>query len=98
MTRHIKLSVNDRPIDMDYFVQAFLDHTIYGMISSLEGVKEVRDVKIDILGVDTNLLVNGHTVDLNRFVATLMCNTLRGMVMSLKGVDTIDKIQIAIER
>lgn len=36
MTRRISLDVNDCPIEMDYFVQGFLDHTVYGMISSLE--------------------------------------------------------------
>ena len=48
MTRQVSLSVNDAPIELDYFVQGFIDHTIDGILSSLEGIGETGSVNISI--------------------------------------------------
>ena len=88
MTRQISLSVNDSPIEMDYFVQGFIDHTVYGMASGLEGVSDIRDIEIEINGNDTAITVNGDSVPLNDFVATIVGNTVRGMVSSPVKVRT----------
>ena len=98
MTRHISLSVNDSPIDMDYFVQGFVDHTVYGMVSSLEGVKEINDIEIKINGSDVIILVNDNPLPLNDFAAVITGSTVRGMVSPLKGVGKPEKIQIVIQR
>lgn len=98
MTKHISLIVNDSPIEMDYFVQGFVDHTVYGMVSSLEGIKEIRDIEIEINGSDTKISINGNPVPLNDFVSTIVSNTMRGMVSSLKGVEKTESLTITIER
>ena len=36
MTRQVSLLVNDQPVELDYFVQGFIDHTIGGMLVSLK--------------------------------------------------------------
>ena len=41
MTRRINLSVNEVPVEIDYFVQGFIDHTVAGMIAALEGTGEI---------------------------------------------------------
>jgi hypothetical protein len=98
MTRHISLIVNDSPIEMDYFVQGFVDHTVYGMVSSLEGIKEIHDIEIKIDGSDTKISINGNPVPLNDFVSTIVSSTMRGMVSTLKGVEKTGRIQVTIER
>ena len=98
MTRRISLSVNDHPIEMDYFLQGFVDHTVYGMVSSLEGMNDIHDIEIETNGNGANISVNGNPVPLNDFVAAIVSSTLRGLVSSLKGVEETRKIQISIQR
>lgn len=98
MTRRISLSVNDVAIETDYFVQGFIDHTVYGMVSSLEGVGDVSEIRIVIKGIDANIWINGDLVPVNDFVSAMVSSTVRGMVLPLKGVEDTEKIQVAIER
>lgn len=98
MTRKIGLSVNDTPIEMDYFVQGFVDHTVYGMVSSLEGVGDIHDIEININGKDAAVMVNNQPLSLNDFASAIVGSTLRGMVSSLKGVDKPEKIYVGIRR
>ena len=98
MTRRISLSVNNAPIDLDYFVQGFIDHTVVGMVSGLEGVGEPNEITIEINGEDVGINVNSNPVPLNEFVVSMVINTLRGMVSSLKGGEKAEKIQIGIQR
>lgn len=98
MTRRISLSVNDAPIDLDYFVQGFIDHTVVGMVSGLEGVGEANEITIEINGEEVAVGVNGDPVPLNPFVVSMVINTVRGMISSLKGVEDTKKIKIGIAR
>jgi hypothetical protein len=36
MTEQISLSVNDVPIQLDYFVREYIDHVIGGIVASLK--------------------------------------------------------------
>jgi hypothetical protein len=98
MTRQISLSVNDNPVEMDYFVQSFIDHTAYGMVSSLEGVDGINEIEIKISGHDAAIMINNSPIPLNAFVSSIISNTVRGMVSSLKGVKKAEKIRIGIQR
>jgi hypothetical protein len=98
MTRHISLSVNDSPIEIDYFLQGFIDHTVYGMVSSLEGVREINDIEMKINRGDVIILVNGNPLPLNGFAASITGSTVRGMISPLKGVEKPEKIHIVIQR
>jgi hydrogenase maturation factor len=98
MTKWISLSVNNALIEMDYFVQRFVDHTVGGIVSSLQGVADVSDIEVKIEGSDVSIFVNGGDVPLNDFVAAIVSNTVRGMVSSLKGVESTEKIRIGIQR
>lgn len=98
MTRQVSLSVNDNPVEMDYFVQSFIDHTVYGMVSSLEGVDGVNEIEIKIKGNDAAITINNSPVALNAFVSSIINSTVRGMVSSLKGVEKAEKIRIGIKR
>lgn len=98
MTRKIGLRVNDSPIEMDYFVQGFIDHTVYGMVSSLEGVSDIQDIEIKINGKDAAVSVNNKPLPLNDFASAIVSSTVRGMVSSLKGTDKPEIIQVGIQR
>jgi hypothetical protein len=98
MTRHIKLAVNDESIDIDYFVEGFIDHTISGMIKALEGTGEINELKMSIEGDDTNISLNSSQLPVNAFVSRIIKNTVTGMISSLKGESEINKIDIYLER
>jgi hypothetical protein len=98
ITRQISLSANDKPIEMDYFVQGFIDHTVYGMVTSLEGVTDISVLELHINGDKAGISVNENFLPLNDFVIKIMCSTVRGMVSCLKGVENTEKIRIMIQR
>ena len=97
-SRQVSLSVNDVPIELDYFVQGFIDHTISGMISALEGVGEVKTLDISIEADKVTINLNNTSVSINPFVTKIIRNTIIGMVSSLKGVSEVNKISISIIR
>ena len=98
MTRRVSLSVNEAPIEIDYFVQGFIDHTVAGMVSSLEGIGEINNIEVKVNGNDVTIYANGKSVPLKDFVVGIVKSTVRGMISSLKGVESTEKIYIGIQR
>jgi hypothetical protein len=98
MTRQVTLLVNDQPIALDYFVQSFIDHTICGILASLEGTGEMHDVEVSVEGDNLIINLNNALIPTNPFVTKIIRNTIVGMVSSLKGVGEIDKVSIIIKR
>ncbi len=98
MTRRIALSVNDKPIELDYFVQSFIDHTTGGMVEALEGTGTIKTLDISIAASEVRLTLNGVTVPMNAFASKIVMNTISGMISSLKGVGDISQLKISIER
>ena len=99
MSKQVSLSVNDKPIDLDYFVHKFIDHTIGGMLTSLESVGEIEslDLSIDEAGqVAINL--NNTVLPINIFVNEIIKSTVTGMLSPLKGVSEVNKVNISIRR
>jgi hypothetical protein len=98
MTRQVSLLVNDAPIALDYFVQAFIDHTVGGMIEALEGAGQIKNLNLSIDGGKVAIDLNGASVEINAFVTEIIKATTIGMVSSLKGVRQIKKLRINITR
>mgnify|MGYP001113165554 CR=1 FL=1 len=98
MTRQVELIVNDTPIDIDYFIQSFIDHTLGGMIESLERTGPIENLDISVRAENVAITLNGEMVPTNSFVKDLVKSTVEGMVMPLKGVDGISTLRIAITR
>ena len=98
MTRQVSLSVNDIPIELDYFVQGFIDHTMGGILLALEGTGEIGSLDVVIEGDKVRLDLNNAEVPVNPFVTKIIRNTVTGMVSSLKGVSEINKVNISIRR
>jgi len=98
MTREVSLSVNDTPIELDYFVQGFIDRTVGGVLAGLEGTGEIAGLDISIEGDRVTINLNNAVVPLNAFANKIIRNTIMGMVSSLKGVDQINRVHISISR
>jgi len=98
MSRRIILSINNKPIDIDYFVQGFIDHTTGGIIEALEGTGKIKTLQIIVEANEVKINLNDAVVPINTFVNKIIRNTLFGMISSLKGVDKIDRLEINVER
>jgi len=98
MTRQVSLSLNDQPVELDYFVQGFIDHTIGGMLATLKGTGEIKDLDISLEGDEITINLNSAVVPTNPFVSKIITNTIMGMVSSLKGAGEIRSVKITIER
>lgn len=97
MTKKITLQVNGNPISLDYFVQSFVDHTVKGMIESLENTRPLNKLDLTVEEEKVDVVLNGETVTTNKFVNKIMKTTVFGMVSPLKGVNspvTIVKIEM----
>ena len=98
MTRQVSLSVNGAPIELDYFVQDFIDHTTGGMVAVLGGTGEIESLELSIEGDRVAINLNNAVVPINPFVTKIIRNTVSGMVSSLKGVSEINKLNISVRR
>jgi len=98
MTRQLSLSVNDQPIELDYFVQGFIDHTTGGMLAALEGIGDIKSADISIEGDKVTIKVNNALVPINPFVTKIFRNTIAGMLSPLKGVGEVNKVNMSIKR
>jgi len=98
LTREISLMVNDQPIELDYFVQGFIDHTVGGILAGLKGTKAIKTVSISIEGDNVAININDALLPTNPFVSKIVRNTIVGMVSSLKGVTGTNTIKLTIIR
>ena len=99
MTRQISLSVNDVPVELDYFVQEYIDHVAGGIVGSLKDTGEIETLEISLDNegqVAINL--NGADVPLKYFPNDIIRSTILGMVSTLKGVGEVDRLKINISR
>ncbi len=98
MTRQITLRVNENPINLDYFVEGFVDHTVSGIIAALKGTGEIVYLDVAIDRENVSVILNGADVPVNLFASKIIRNTLTGLVSSLKVVGVAENIAIAIRR
>lgn len=97
-SKQVNLSVNDAPIEIDYFVQGFIDHVMSGILTALRGTCRVKNLDFSLEEDTVNIDLNGSAVPINAFVSKIIRSTVIGMVSSLKGVGEIRKIHIVISR
>ena len=97
-SRKVSLSVNDTPIELDNFVQGYIDHVVGGILTSLKGTGEIQGVDLSIEGDQVSIVLNNDDVPINPFVTRIIHNTMVGVVSSLRGVGTIERMQVSIRR
>lgn len=98
MTKQLTLSVNDKPIELDYFVLGFIDHTVSGMIEALEGTGKIATLDITINGDKVTINLNNALVPLNTFASKIVKSTIGGMVSPLKGVSEMKQFNLKLRR
>ncbi len=97
-SKQVNLNVNDMPIEMDFFVQGFIDRVISGIISALKGTCRIKNLDFSIEEDTVIINLNGSVVPTNTFVNKIIRSTVAGMVSELKGVSDTRRIHIAISR
>jgi len=99
MTRQVSLSVNDVPINLEYFVEEYLDHVIGGILASLKDTEEIASLALSINNEgQVTINLNDADVPIKYFPNEIIKSTILGMVSTLKGVDEIDRLEITIKR
>jgi hypothetical protein len=91
------LRVNNKPIEMNRFVEEFLSHTTVGAVTSLRGAENVRKLEIHQKKGNVEITVNDSEIPLTPFPNDIISNTLVGMVSSLKDVEDVESIDISVE-
>ena len=98
MTVQLFLTVNEEPVQTDYFVAGYIDHVISGIVESLENTGPIKDLNLSIKNNKVILDLNGSELPLNEFVNKIIIGTLIGMISTLKGVNTIEKLNILLHK
>lgn len=100
MTRRIGLSVNDVPINLDYFVESYIDHVIGGILASLKDTEEWESLELAIDNEgQVTISLDNTDVPLKYFPVEIIRSTVLGMVSILKGVEgEVNRLEITISR
>ena len=97
-SRKVSLSVNGSPVELDYFIEGFIDHTMAGMLAGLKSTGEIKNLEISIDGDKVKIILNDNNIPLSPFPSSIVRSTIAGMVSPLKGVSEINKVTIQIKR
>ncbi len=97
-TKKVCLHVNDTPVEIDYFVEGFIDHVMSGIIAALSGTGEIKDLELCVQGTDVTISLNGADIPLNAFAGVIIKSTVLGMVSPLKGVRDVRAVRISLSR
>lgn len=99
MSEQIKLMVNDAPIKLKYFTEAFIVHVISGILESLKGTSEIENLELSI-GEDRQVIINLNdtVVPVSPFANKIITDTITGMVSTLKGASEINRLNLVINK
>ena len=100
MARKVSLSVNNMPIDLDYFVTEYLDCVAGGIISSLHDTGEIEELLITLDNTgDIKITLNNSDIPLKEFPIEIIRSTLLGMIAPLKGVESeVYNLELSIKK
>jgi len=100
--REINLTVNDIPIKLEKFAEAYVEQVTIGMLRSLKGVSVIDKVKVTIDREGKVLVVlNSTDFPLKEFAQKIIRSTYIGVIAPLKGVDNdkpLDNMEVDITR
>jgi hypothetical protein len=94
----VSLSVNEEPIDLNDFVEGYIDHVVGGIIASLKGAEEIKSIDLAVQGDRVTLVLNNKAIPLNLFASRIILSTIMGVVSSLKGVRAAERIRVIIRK
>ncbi len=97
MSMKAKLWVDQKPVEMNRFVEDLLWRVVVAAVSALKGTENMREIDIRLEKEEVTVAVNGQSIPLNAFTSEVIANTLRGLVSSLKGVGDTSRVSISVE-
>jgi len=102
MTKKVTLSVNNVPVNLDYFVSEYIESVVGGIVASLHDTGEIENLElvIDNEG-QVSITLNNSDIPLKYFPNDIIKSTILGMVAPLKGVEStedIDTLEITISQ
>jgi hypothetical protein len=100
MANNVSLTVNNVPINLDYFVSKYIESLAGGIVASLHDTGEIDDLclTLDNQG-QVAITLNNSDVPLKPFPVEIIKGTLEGMVATLKGVDgVVNTLEITIKK
>ena len=100
MARNVTLSVNNVPINLDYFVTEYIDSVVGGIVASLHDTGEINSLELALDNDgQVSITLNNSDVPLKYFPNDIIKSTILGMVTPLKGVESaIDTLEITINK
>jgi hypothetical protein len=99
VARQVSLSVNDVPINLNYFVQGYIEHVVGGILASLNDTGEIESLELSIDNEgQVKIDLNHADVSLKDFPNEIIRRTILGMVSTLKGVGEVDRLEITVAR
>lgn len=99
MTRQVSLTVNDVPIQLDYYVEEVVYHVVSALVRSLRDTGDIHDLVMKAGEGDVEITLNGEPVSLKEFPRLIIKSTLDGMVFHLKGVNgPVEKLTAIIKQ
>ena len=100
MARNVSLTVNNMPINLDYFVTEYIDSVVGGIIASLHDTGEIDNLELSIDNEgQVSISLNNGDIPLKYFPNDIIKSTVLGMVAPLKGVDAaVDNLAITISQ
>lgn len=100
MANNVSLTVNNVPINLDYFVSEYVGCVAGGIIASLHDTGDINDLRLTMDNEgQVAITLNNSDVPLKPFPMEIIKGTLEGMVATLKGVDgIINSLEINIKK
>jgi hypothetical protein len=93
MARNVTLSVNNMPINLDYFVSEYIDSVVGGIVASLRDTGEINNLELTIDNEgQVSITLNNSDIPLKYFPNDIIRSTILGMVAPLKGVESVEEI------
>jgi hypothetical protein len=102
MARNVTLSVNNVPINLDYFVSEYIDSVVGGIIASLHNTGEIDSLELAIDNEgQVSITLNNSDIPLKYFPNDIIRSTILGIVAPLKGIkstEDIDTLEITVSK
>ena len=100
-----KISINQKPLEINQFVKDIISNSIKGMVNSLKTQDDIEKIRVEIKGIENNelynadilLKVNDEELNINKFTCGILKESIFAMVNSLKIDEEINEIKIDVE-
>jgi len=92
-----RLWVNHQPIEMNAFTEEFLARVALGMVSSLKGGENVRELEIYLQEGEVGVVADGRDLPLTPFPKDVISSTLIGLISSLKGIRRVESFTVRVK-